>query len=252
MNTTATPNCDDFLSSSLTASGEYAPAALPTAHFEPFSSNKALPLTVTDDGMVFGHIAPNDVCHVGLPDCITMPKSAASLSYFHTGQVRLDDGSDLATGKITMKGGHADLSLGYTAAMAHYDDVTTCVADVVAWEDDFGIAVTGHVRSGLDPAILHAFRASTPSGDWRKIGYAAELINIHMVNSPGFPIYREENGNLMASIVASGVPVRNESSSSTAPYNIEREVDAALALREVYSELDDHANFALDNIGLDE
>src|SRR2546422_2197053 len=37
----------------------------------------ACPLTVTEDGRVFGHLAPWGVCHTGKPNqCITAPHSA--------------------------------------------------------------------------------------------------------------------------------------------------------------------------------
>ena len=40
------------------------------------------PLTVTPEGRVFGHIAPWDQCHVGLPGCVTPPSSPTGYAYF--------------------------------------------------------------------------------------------------------------------------------------------------------------------------
>lgn len=200
---------DDCNLATLTASS--APITiprLPSDHFTPFDLIEPTPLTVTDSGQVFGHVALDRICHVGMPKCVTMPKSATGLRYFHTGVVRLDDDTDVPTGRITMRGAHAGVDASWRSAMAHYDDVTTAIADVVAVEDDHGIAVFGHIRPGTDPNLVHAFRASTPSGDWRGIGHSAELINIHMVNSPGFPVYRVEEGRLAATIAASAMPAR--------------------------------------------
>lgn len=202
------PDCDLAELTSLTASAVDIPT-LPSSHFDPISFAAPTPLTVDEStGHVYGHVAMSSICHVGYPKCVTMPRSASSLRYFHTGVVRLDDGTDLATGRITVHGAHASLDKDWRSAMAHYDNASTTVADVVAYEDDHGIAVTGHIRPGTPPELVHAFRGSTPSGDWRRIGPAAELINIHMVNSPGFPVYRTEGDRLEATITASATPAR--------------------------------------------
>jgi hypothetical protein len=235
--TTLDPDCD---LATLTASSAPSPDSpssftiptLPASSFTPFHLPTETPLTVTDSGQVFGHVALSSVCHVGMPKCVTMPRSASSLRYFHTGVVRLDDDTDVPTGRITMRGPHADISLSWRSAMAHYDDTTTAIADVVAVEDDFGIAVFGHIRPGTDPSLVHAFRASTPSGDWRLIGHSAELINIHMVNSPGFPVYRIADGRHQATIAASAAPVRFLSTfPDSLPIPVERVTDTDLDTR---------------------
>src|SRR5690606_21708962 len=94
------------------------------------------PLTITDDGQVFGHLAPWGVCHIGLPGCTTAPRGD-DYSLFHLGTVRTT-GGEVAVGTITMNTGHADTrGLSAAQASAHYDNTGTQVAYVRAGEDDF-------------------------------------------------------------------------------------------------------------------
>lgn len=159
------------------------------------------PLTVTDEGQVFGHVTAWDVCHIGLPGCVKAPRSASGYAYYLTGSVLTDDGQQVPVGRITLGTGHADLSLGLAAATEHYDHTGAAVADVTAGEDEFGIWVAGAVRPGVTDEQLRALRASPPSGDWRPIGGQLEMVGVLCVNTPGFPIPRPR------ARVAAGVPV---------------------------------------------
>ena len=154
-------------------------------------------LTVTDEGRVFGHIATWDTKHMANPS-IVPPRSRSGYKYFNAKPLRLEDGSDISVGQLTLAGGHADLRLGASAAAAHYDNTQSAVADVVAGEDEFGIWVAGAMRSTVSDAQIRAFRASDPSGDWRMTDEGLELVAVCQVNVPGFPVAR--------TMVASGVP----------------------------------------------
>lgn len=163
------------------------------------------PLTVTDDGQVFGHVAAWDTCHTGIGDsCVRPPRSASSYAYFRTGVRRTANGDDVPTGVLTIGGGHASLDLGFRAAVEHYDDTTTGWADVAAGEDAHGIWVAGAVRPGLSDELIMTAKATSPSGDWRAIAGALELVAVLNVNVPGFPVPRARALSLAAS--GSGVP----------------------------------------------
>jgi hypothetical protein len=168
-----------------------APEVLPPAEwFTAPDVDRVTPLTVTDTGRVFGHIAPWGECHVGLPGCVTAPSSPTSYSYFHVGTQRTAEGALLPVGTLTVGGGHADASKGFRAAMEHYDDVGAAVARVVAGEDEHGIWVAGWLLPGTDPVRREQFMSSPVSGDWRSIGGALEMIAVCSVNTPGFPVPR--------------------------------------------------------------
>ena len=169
---------------------------------------KPTALTVTDEGQVYGHIAAWHVDHIGMSYGTRPPRSKSSYAYFHTGAVRADDGTDVPVGQLTLAGGHASLEASASEAVRHYDDTASAVADVHAGEDAYGIWVSGALRPGTTPEQIRALRASAPSGDWRPIKGALELVAICQVNVPGFPIARARvaSGQVMA-LVAAGASV---------------------------------------------
>ena len=64
------------------------------------------------------------------------------------------------------------------------------------------------MRPGISAEQLHALRAGTPSGDWRRIGGNLELVGALIVNVPGFPIPRPElaaSAGRELALVAAGV-----------------------------------------------
>jgi len=168
------------------------------------------PLTVTDDGHVFGHIAAWTTPHIN-PALrgINPPKSRSNYAYFHHGVLRTDDGSDVTVGQLTLVGGHAALEASANEAVKHYDDTGSAVADVHAGEDGFGIWVAGALRPGVTAEQVRAFRASAPSGDWRPIRGSLELVAVCQVNVPGFPTARAfvASGHMMALVAAGSAPL---------------------------------------------
>ncbi|MFC8583464.1 hypothetical protein ACFUGD_02640 [Streptomyces sp. NPDC057217] len=167
------------------------PEALPPANwFQRPDVDRLTPLTVTDTGRVFGHIAGWDTCHVGLPGCVTPPSSPTGYTYFHVAEQRTADGATLPVGTLVAGPRHADAQLAFRAAQEHYDDPAAAVARVVAGEDEYGIWVAGWLLPGAVPEALDVFRSSPVSGDWRRVGGALELIGVCSVNTPGFPVPR--------------------------------------------------------------
>lgn len=166
-------------------------------------------LTVTDDGRVFGHLASWGVCHTGIGNqCVTAPHSVTDYQYFKVGTVVTDDGQELAVGKITLGGGHADPQYGIRPALEHYDDAGAAVAAVAVGEDGHGIWVAGSLLPGVDSDRVAQLRLSPLSGDWRRVDGNLELIAALAVNTPGFPVLRasaEETEVLLAAgVVMSG------------------------------------------------
>lgn len=160
--------------------------------FMPRELDGLTPLTIADDGSISGHIAGWETCHQGFSDmCVVPPHSKTGYALFHTGAVRLTDGSDLPVGKLTVGAGHADPNrLGVRGATAHYDNSATAVAVVRAAEDKWGIQVSGRVIPGTPVEKVEELRRSPISGDWRTYQSNLELVAALGVNSPGFPIPR--------------------------------------------------------------
>lgn len=149
------------------------------------------PITVTDEGQVYGHIAEWDTCHLGSPGaCVTAPESPSSYAYFNLGEIRCEDGERVAAGSITMRAKHAPLSYSRQQTTEHYDHSGLAAADVRAVDGKWGIWVSGALRPDLAVERVREFRSSKPSGDWRTINGNLELVGCLAVNLPGFPVVR--------------------------------------------------------------
>lgn len=189
---------------SLVASG--AGFCAPSEWFEDPKLPALTPLTISDNGRVFGHLAGWSSCHIGYEEmCVAPPSSASEYAYFRTGEVLTDNGV-VATGSITIGGGHATGTLRPKAAMAHYDSTSSVVADVACGEDEHGIWLAGWKRPGVSDEQVNALRASALSGDWRRIGGEMELVAALAVNVPGFMTPRVGvHDGLQVALVAAGV-----------------------------------------------
>lgn len=197
-----------------------APVLPPLDWFRQPDLDRLTPLTVSDSGRVFGHIAGWETCHVGLPGCVTAPQSMSGYAYFHTAEQATQDGPVLPVGTLVAGPRHADPALAFQAAAAHYDDPGAAVARVMAGEDEHGIWVAGWVLPQADPQAVEIFRTSPVSGDWRRVGGALEMIAVCSVNSPGFPVPRARVAfslDAQRTLIASSgaVPVEGEYAGGT-------------------------------------
>jgi hypothetical protein len=197
------------------------------------------PMTITDEGRVFGHLAEWSTCHVGFEGiCVSPPHSASGYAYFLTGYVQTADGP-VATGPISLGGGHARDGLSMRGAIAHYDSTSTAVCDITVGEDDFGIWTAGWVRPGVSQEQVVAVRASAPSGDWREVAPGQmEMIAALSVNAPGFVVPRVgvRNG-VQVSLVAAGVVARPERVMDEIVDRVMEELDARMARRTMMATL---------------
>jgi hypothetical protein len=181
------------------------PVTPPADWFKNPELSKPTPLTIDDNGRIYGHIAAWNVSHIGLPRSTKPPRSRSKYAYFHTGVIRTEEGTDVPVGQLTLAGGHAPLNVDAAAAAKHYDDTASAVADIHCGEDQYGIWCAGSIRPDLNEMQIRALRASAPSGDWRPINGGLELVAICQVNVPGFPTARAMiAGGKMLALVAAG------------------------------------------------
>lgn len=165
--------------------------AQPAAWYRDPGFDAPTPLTIDDDGYVFGHVAAWDVCHTGYLDrCVTAPRNGSYRSFL-TGTEHTDEGRT-ACGVLTWGIPHADLSADLIDAQQHYADSRAGWAHVTAGEDDHGLWVAGSVLPGLTADDVRILRGLSLSGDWRWSLTERELVLIAAlaVNYPGFPIPR--------------------------------------------------------------
>lgn len=196
-----------------------APLEPPSDWFEDPELAEPTPLTIDDDGRIYGHLATWGTCHVGIRDaCVQPPESALDYALFHLGHIKTADGDLIPVGTFTMDTGHAPLAhadgrpVTMQQALAHYDNTGTAVADVRCGEDDHGIWFAGAIRPDLEATKVRALRAAQISGDWRKHSGRLEFCAGLAVNVPGYPVVRPRTA-LAASgdptgLVAAGVDLR--------------------------------------------
>ena len=186
-----------------------AAASTPTydpAWFDDPKLSVLTPLTVTDDGRVYGHIATHDVCHVGDHSvCVTAPVSATGYGSFHR---YTPPGVPVPVGRITVGHGqfactcnscrgsnddHACVRLSAGGAIGHHDRLSTA-AWVCAGEDSRlnAIWVAGVVSPTASVSDLASLTAGRVSGDWRPMGNDTELVEVLSLSRerPGFPLPR--------------------------------------------------------------
>lgn len=168
-----------------------------------------MPFTVADDGRVFGHLATWGTCHTSFQGACITPPHEDSHDYYAHKEVVTDGGDRVVVGTITMGTGHAATrGLSANEAAAHYDHTGTGVADVSIGNDEHGIWISGVLRPGVSPEQVRVLRASSLSGDWRRIGGQLRLVAVLAVNVPGFPIPRTQTSitdGVQASLVAAGI-----------------------------------------------
>lgn len=180
------------------AAAHLAPLAPPKDWFELAEPDIPCPLTVTDDGRVYGHLALWGQCHSGFAVCEVANKSKSGYAYFHTGQLTTAEGDDINVGRITVgdrggaRGGHASIVLGTQGAIEHYDNTACVGAYVRAKDGKLGIWLSGAVRSDCPAERVRDMKANPPSGDWRFEKGCRELVAALCVPVGGFAIPRYE------------------------------------------------------------
>jgi hypothetical protein len=145
----------------------------------------ACPITVTDDGQVFGHVAAWGQCHRLYTNmCVTPPSSKTGYAGFRHGWVKTAEGDDVRVGSLTAGTGHAAMNLNRVESEQHYANSGYSVADVNIGEDAYGIWIAGRVSPLATDDQIEALRTGGQSGDWRN----GEMIASLTVNVPGFPM----------------------------------------------------------------
>ena len=165
-----------------------------------------VPLTITDEGQVYGHLALWGECLRGRDQvCISPPDSPTAYSEFLTGAgVLTAEGRTVTTGRMVVGCAHYPTSgvdrSTFGVVRDYYADAGLGWADVAVTSGAFGPWLAGRVDPLVTEAQLSVVRNLPPSGDWnRGPDGAMELCAVLSVNKPGFPVRRE-------AIVAAALP----------------------------------------------
>ena len=196
------------------------PHIYPAKFFDKIKFKKATRLTITPEGEVFGHPVMWGRKHraQGHETWTAKPSRQASMPDFNIGETHLDDGRIIASGIFTSEGLHAPMHdsswdkktisrfvQGFRDKMMgnrYMEDVGLQFAQVVAWEDEFGMAVHGSLQPWVTSEQATRAMAGCTSIDTR---YGA-VAGVHFVNVCGFvppPITEEDQYGQVARMVAS-------------------------------------------------
>lgn len=226
--TASTDGTEDSDEMMLTASSHTItiPDLPPASWFErPTDVNLSGALTVTDEGRVYGLLAPRNTTHRSV--ATKVPTRNVDYSRFHKGETIVDGGGRVVTGVLTMNCGHAPTENYGTLSnrIEHYDNTCSVVANVAIGEHDGEVWVAGALNPFATPEMVTKMLGCTLSGDWQphpdRKG-VREFIAALLVPVPGFAMARTEasaryqNGTL----VASSVPVMYAEEDIDNPFKI--------------------------------
>jgi hypothetical protein len=164
---------------------------------EPVDEPEIGAITITDDGRMFGYLAPKHVAHRGVRDRrVEVPMKNVDYGVFMNRVTLADDGrggfARVATGPITMDCGHASTSPRVTGAARreHYDNSCSVVATVRVGENSRGVWIAGAILPDVTADQVRRMMACQLSGDWgphREKPGKRELAGALLVPVPGFP-----------------------------------------------------------------
>lgn len=162
----------------------------------------AVPMTITDEGHVFGHLAWWGQCHIAYHDvCVEPPHSPTAYSKVNLRALPVDGGGSVLTGPLVVGTDHADVRLFDARAKDEWANSNLAWADVHFIDGAFGPWFSGAVRPDLTDAQLRVLRASSVSGEWYdEDGLGLDLFLGLTVSGPGYPIRA-------AALAASGLSV---------------------------------------------
>jgi hypothetical protein len=173
--------------------------------------------TVTDEGRVFGYVAPSQTTHRSVKKRVPMG-AKVDYSRWMNKETIVAGGHRIKTGVITMGCGHAETDPTRYGTLdnrkQHYDNTCSIFANVVVGETPGkGVWFAGAVRHGVTAEQITAAMGSSLSGDWQphpdRPG-VQEFIAALLVPVPGFPMARSRPSVELQDgvITASVVPVR--------------------------------------------
>jgi 2'-5' RNA ligase len=196
------------------------PAVPPAEWFaEPTDVAPQGALTVTDEGRIYGYLAPAGVAHRGYRNRrVEVPRGTVDYSRWMGGEAIVAGGGRVVAGPITMNCGHMPptASSDPAARMEHYDNTCSVVAQAAIGENDKGVWIAGALLPGVSAEQVSRMLACRLSGDWaphpEKPGWR-EFVAALLVPVPGFPMARSAPSTVRiaeGALVASAVPVRLE------------------------------------------
>jgi hypothetical protein len=170
-------------------------------------------LTVTDEGRLYGYLAPSNVGHISpLFRGRTVPLGT-DYSRFHRGEVVCEGGERVVAGNVTMGCNHAP-RVASVPEIEQFENTCAVFGRVRVGENRHGAWVAGYVLPGVTADMVERAMGCQLSGYWRpkESGGGVELFSALLVPVPGFPMGRSRPSVRVrnGAMVSSAVPVRFE------------------------------------------
>jgi len=172
-------------------------------------------LTITDEGRIYGILAPGNTTHRSVKRKV--PRGNVDYTRFHKAETIVEGGGRVVTGVITASCGHAPTENYGTLERRreHYDNSCSVLANVKIGESKQGyIYAAGALNPGADPRQVAQALGCSLSGDWQphpdRPG-VQEFIAAHLVPVPGFPMARTQASVVYNDgvITASAIPIEH-------------------------------------------
>lgn len=201
---------------------------------EPMERPEIGTITVTDEGRLYGYVAPKNVAHRAYADkLVTVPMGNVDYSTWMNRPTIVNGGERIATGVITMDCGHASPMAWVGAAQStdHYDNSCAVAATARVGENDHGVWIAGALAPGVTGPQVARMMACQLSGDWRphrkRPGFreftaalvvpvpaftaASMKVEDHVLVASAVPVRLVSNRPLLASVIgATDLPVADD------------------------------------------
>jgi hypothetical protein len=173
-------------------------------------------LTITDDGRVFGYLAPTGVAHRSFRNRrVEVPMGNVDYGRWMGGEAIVAGGGRVVAGPITFECGHCDPSGPRDSGkrMEHYDNTCSVAAKAAIGENRHGVWIAGALEPGVSAEQVSRMLACRLSGDWaphpEKQGMR-EFVAALLVPVPGFAMGRRAPSTVRVqegALVAAAVPI---------------------------------------------
>jgi len=169
--------------------GPRYPEFPPAEWFTRIAEPERTPVRVTSEGRISGYVGSWDDLHISFPySRVNPPRSRCNYAKFRLGETECADGTVVATGPLVCDTVHPDLRLAASDAQAFYAHTGCAFADIVAWDDSYGIYIAGAIRPTATNAQVRALRGGDVSPDWRPMSGHHEAVAFVAVNNSGFKV----------------------------------------------------------------
>lgn len=194
-------------------------------------------LTITDEGRVYGYLAPGNVPYSGVAGNFTAPVGSVNYKDWMRGETIVEGGGRVVTGNITMGCGHGDATTTkHEVVREHYDNSCALFAKVAAGENANGVWIAGALYPGVTAEQVERAMGLSCSGHWLPSltpGYQYDLLAALLVPVPGFAMARRAPSVTMkdGAMAASAIPVQFENDCGCGGVLSEVQVDEGAVAR---------------------